>query len=209
MKRIAISQSNYIPWRGYFQMIESVDQFILLDDVQYTRRDWRNRNKIMTSRGEQWLTIPLKQEDYLAKICEMQVSDPIWTIRHFDSLRQAYRSSKHWQKYADRLEWTYIDAPTNLSEINQNFLNLGCDWLGIKTPITTSMTYKATGVKSERLIALCRSIGATHYLSGPTAKAYLDEQAFNDAGIAVEWMEYSDWPKLTFLHGLFHGTDEG
>lgn len=207
MKRIAIIQSNYIPWIGYLKMIEAVDHFILLDDVQYTRRDWRNRNKIMTPKGEQWLTIPLNQDNYFAKIYEMEVSDPLWTISHFDILRKNYRTSPNWKRYEDELEWAYIDAPTNLSQINRRFLNLGCAWLDIKTPITDSMTYAVTGVKSERLIALCRSVGATHYLSGPSAKSYLDEAAFLEAGIQVEWMQYKAWPKLTFLHGLFHGLE--
>ena len=206
--RVGIIQSNYIPWRGYFEFIERCDQFILLDDVQYTRRDWRNRNKIRTPRGDQWLTIPLKESgNYLAKINEMEVSDPIWDRRHFDTLRAAYRTSKHWRRYEDELEWAYIDAPKMLTEINQRFLALGLKWLGISTPISQSTQYKSHGAKSEKLIALCKSIGASHYLSGPLAKAYLNEQEFNDNGIAVEWMEYRDWPKLTFLHGLFNGLD--
>lgn len=202
--RVGCIQSNYIPWRGYFEFIEKCDKFILLDDIQYTRRDWRNRNKIMTEHGEKWLTIPLKQDNYFAKINEMEVSDNLWGRHHFDILRQAYRKTPGWNKYAEELEWAYIDAPTNLSEINQSFLNLGCKWLGIQTPLIQSSTLAAHGAKSERLVALCKSIGASRYLSGPTAKAYLDEKMFNEAEIEVEWMQYSDWPKLTFLHGLFN-----
>lgn len=206
--RVGIIQSSYIPWRGYFEFIERCDKFILLDDVQFTRRDWRNRNKIRTRRGDQWLTIPLKQAgNYEAKISEMEVSDPIWDRRHFDSLRAAYSTAKHWKKYEDELEWAYIDAPKDLSGINRRFLELGCKWLQISTPITLSTQYASHGAKSERLIALCKSIGATRYLSGPAAKAYLDEREFNAAGIAVDWMQYSDWPKLSFIHGLFNGLE--
>ena len=206
--RVGIIQSNYIPWRGYFEFIERCDQFIILDDVQYTRRDWRNRNKIRTPRGDVWLTIPLKQTgNYEAKISEMEVSDPIWDRRHFDTLRSAYRTAKHWNKYEDELEWTYIDAPKMLTGINLKFLQLGCKWLGANTPIRLDAEFAAEGAKSDRLISLCKSIGASRYLSGPAARNYLDVAAFNKEGIEVEWMQYSGWPKLSFLHGIFNGLE--
>lgn len=203
--RVGIIQSNYLPWRGYFEFIEKCDLFILLDDVQYTRRDWRNRNKIRTCRGDQWLTIPLKQTgNYEAKINEMVVSDPIWDRRHFDTLRAAYSTSKNWKKYEDELEWAYIDAPKDLSGINRRFLELGMKWLGIQTPLKLDSTLCSTNAsKTGRLIDLCRASCATTYLSGPSARGYLDVNLLNENGIAVEWMQYQDWPKLTFLHGLF------
>jgi len=139
----------------------------------------------------------------------MEVSEPLWDRQHFDTLRAAYRTSKCWNDYAEELEWAYIDAPKMLSAINRKFLTLACGWLGVNTTVTLSTEYSTTGAKSDKLIALCKACGADCYLSGPTAKNYLDEKAFNDNGISVEWMQYSDWPKLTFLHGLFHGTDEG
>lgn len=201
--RVAIVQSNYIPWRGYFELIERVDEFIIMDDVQFTRRDWRNRNRIRTPAGETWLTIPVKQSgNYQAKINEMVVSDPVWMHWHFESLRMAYGKSKYWEEYQNELYLTYMDVPDDLSGINRKLIELGCKWLNIKTPIKT---YPGEGTKSDRLIGLCRQAGATRYLSGPTAKAYLDEEAFNQAGIEVDWMEYQDWPKLTFLHGVFNG----
>jgi len=207
--RVGIIQSNYIPWRGYFEFIAKCDLFILLDEVQYTRRDWRNRNKIRTPRGDVWLTIPLKESgNYLAKINEMEVADPIWDRRHFDTLKAAYRTSKYWRKYEEELEWTYIDSPVSLSAINRRFLDLGCKWLGVNTTLKPDKEFSASGAKSERLIALCKSAGATSYLSGMAAKNYLDEKLFNDIGIAVEWMQYSDWPKLSFLHGVFNGLGE-
>ena len=207
--RVGIIQSNYIPWRGYFEFIAKCDLFILLDEVQYTRRDWRNRNKIRTPRGDVWLTIPLKESgNYLAKINEMEVADPIWDRRHFDTLKAAYRTSKCWRKYEDELEWTYIDSPVSLSAINRRFLDLGCKWLGVNTPLRPDTDFSASGAKSDRLVALCKSAGATSYLSGPAARNYLDEKLFNDNGIAVEWMQYSDWPKLSFLHGVFNGLGE-
>src|SRR5918911_5290232 len=91
-KRVAIVQSNYVPWRGYFDLIASVDEFVLLDDVQYTRRDWRNRNRIKTPQGTRWLSIPLNVKgNYTASVCEMEVADAAWAEAHWDVVRQAYR----------------------------------------------------------------------------------------------------------------------
>lgn len=208
--RVGIIQSNYVPWLGYFEFISKCDLFILLDSVQYTRRDWRNRNKIRTPRGDVWLTIPLKQSgNFEAKINEMEVSDPLWCKQHFDILRQAYRGAVNWKRYEDELEWAYIDSPSMLTGINSRFLALACEWLKVHTPIRADSDFQADGVKSERLIALCKSAGATRYLSGPSAKNYLDEKLFNDNGIAVDWMQYSEWPKLSFLHGVLNGFDTG
>jgi WbqC-like protein len=203
MKRIAIVQSSYIPWRGYFELMEKVDEFILLDDVQFTRRDWRNRNKIRTKRGDQWLTIPLKQSgNYQARIDEMRVSDPLWMHQHFQALRAAYGGSRNWKRYEDALYFAYLDAPDDLSGINRRFIDLACEWLGIGTKITRSSDYDHQGSKSDNLVSLCKSSSATRYLTGQKARGYLDEPLFNQNGIAVDWMEYSDWPRLTFLHGL-------
>lgn len=199
--RVAIVQSCYIPWLGYFQLISKCDLFILLDDVQFTRRDWRNRNKIRTRQGDRWLTIPLKQSgNYDARIDEMVVSDPLWMQTHYDILAANYRTAPGWKRYYDELEWCYIDAPEHLSGINRRFLELGMRWLGIGTSLAWSTDYDSGGTKSAKLVDLCRACGATCYLSGPTAKAYLDERLFNANGIGVEWMTYHDWPKLSFLH---------
>lgn len=189
---------------GYFEFIARCDRFILLDDVQYTRRDWRNRNKIRTRYGDRWLTIPVKQSgNYEAKINEMVVADPLWMRWHFDTLAQAYGQCSGWKRYSEELEWCYIDSPEKLSGINRAFLDLGCKWLGVTTPISWSTDYASHGFKSEKLVSLCKSCGADTYLTGPAAKGYLDESYFNANGITVEWMAYHDWPRLSFLHSLF------
>lgn len=201
--RVGIIQSNYIPWMGYFEFISKCDLFILLDDVQFTRRDWRNRNKIRTKEGDRWLTIPLKQSgNYEARINEMMISDPMWVKHHFDILSGNYQTAVGWKRYAEELEWCYIDSPDDLSNINRNFLELGMKWLGIQTPIKWSTEYPSEGTKSEKILTLCQACGATSYLSGPTAKSYLEEGLLAQAGIGTEWMTYHDWPKLSFLHVL-------
>src|SRR5208283_1807000 len=95
-KSLAAIQSNYIPWKGYFDIINRVDEFMLYDDAQYTRRDWRNRNKIKTPRGLRWLTIPVRVKGkFHQKICETEISDPGWAAGHWQTLRQNYARAKH------------------------------------------------------------------------------------------------------------------
>lgn len=204
-KTVAIVQSNYIPWRGYFDLIGLVDEFVLYDDVQYTRRDWRNRNRIKTSQGPQWLTIPVEVKGkYLQQICETQVESPDWTKRHWKALMHNYSAAPHFERHRERFEELYLGCDErSLSLINRRFLDAVCSVLGIKTTLTWSMDYGGDGTKTERLVDLCRRTGATAYLSGPSAKEYLDERLFEDAGIAVTYMDYSGYREYPQLHPPF------
>src|SRR5260221_12211734 len=144
MKKIAIVQSNYIPWKGYFDLINSVDEFILYDDMQFTRRDWRNRNKIKTKDGVQWVTIPVAVKGkYLQKINETQISEPDWGRRHLETLRANYLKSPYFHEYENLLRDLYLSNPSlYLSEVNYRFLKAICDLLGINTMISWSSDYE-------------------------------------------------------------------
>jgi WbqC-like protein family len=204
-KRVAIVQSNYVPWRGYFDLIASVDEFILLDDVQYTRRDWRNRNRIKTPQGPRWLTIPVRVSGrYTQLTCETEVEDSSWAERHWEILRLNYRDALGFDDAGDFLQELYRTAPGPfLSDINRHFLDAICRRLEIQTTLTDSRSHAAEGTKSKRLIELCRKSGATEYVSGPAAKDYLDEDAFSAAGIAVKWFRYGPYPQYEQLHAPF------
>jgi hypothetical protein len=203
-KRVAIVQSSYIPWKGYFDLIRSVDAFILLDDVQFTRRDWRSRNQIKTRHGVAWLTIPvLTRGRYSQLVQETMTSDPDWARRHWKTLRASYRKTPYFDRYADRLSALYERSSTRLSEINYTFIMAICETLGIATPITWSSDYHAGHMRNERLIDLCRAVGATEYLSGPSARNYLDVAAFGAAGITVQFADYSRYPEYPQPHGPF------
>jgi hypothetical protein len=208
-KSVAIIQSNYIPWKGYFDIINMVDQFILYDDMQFTRRDWRNRNQIKTAQGLKWLTIPVDVKGkYTQQICETRIADPSWPENHWQTIRHNYAKAAHFDRYEALVADLYEKAkfPT-LSEVNFHFLTGICSLLGIKTKIDFSMDYKGTGRKTERLISLCQQVGATKYISGPAAKEYMDEALFADAGIELQYVDYSGYPEYTQLHGAFtHGV---
>ena len=205
-KVVAVVQSSYIPWKGYFDLIGRADEFILYDDRQYTRRDWRNRNLIKTSGGTQWLTIPVQVRGrYLQRIDETLVRDPAWTVRHWETLRHVYAASPHFDRYASQLQELYrgLASEPRLSVINRRLLELICGLLGIETPISWSTEYAATGDRTGRLVSLCRAAGATVYLSGPSARAYLDESMFAASGIDVEYMDYDGYPEYPQLHPPF------
>jgi hypothetical protein len=209
-KRVAIIQSNYIPWKGYFDMINMVDEFVLFDDTQYTRRDWRNRNKIKTAQGASWLTIPVEVKGkYFQAIKDTRVSENDWAEKHWRTIAHSYARAPHFKEYKDRVEAIYrsvADEP-HLSLINHRFLKSLCELLGIGTRLSWSMEFQAAEGQTERLLSICKQAGATTYLSGPAAKSYLDESKFLAEGVAVEWMSYDGYPSYPQLHGEFdHGV---
>ena len=208
MKKIAILQSNYIPWKGYFDIIKQVDEFIFYDDVQYTKNDWRNRNKIKKSSGPLWLTIPVRQETLSQKINETKVSQDNWAEKHWKSISLNYSKAPFYNLYKERLELFFMEMKSPyLSEINRSAIELLNSFLGIKTALTSSADYKLIEGKNERLIDLILQAGGTHYLSGPSAKDYIREDLFKEAGIEISWMDYSgyiEYPQLfpPFVHAV-------
>lgn len=210
MKRVAIIQSNYIPWKGYFDVIHMVDEFILYDDMQYTKRDWRNRNMIKTPQGPQWLTIPVDVKGkYFQKINETKISDSTWSKQHWAAMVHNYAKAKYFDLYRERFEQIYKQAADEeyLSRINFRFISSICELLGIRTAISWSMDYSLVEGKTERLIGLCKSAQASHYISGPSAKGYIDETLFQAAGIQLSYVDYAGYPEYPQLFPPFeHGV---
>jgi hypothetical protein len=204
-KSVAIVQSSYIPWKGYFDLINSVDEFILFDDRQFTKRDWRSRNRIKTAQGVAWLSIPVTSKGkYTQRIDETEIADPQWTRRHWATIEHAYRHAPHFEAHADLLRSLYLDCDEALlSRVNRRFLEAVCDVLEIRTRLTWSSAYTVEGAKTERLVELCKAAGATRYLSGPTARAYLDEGLFAEAQIELRYMDYSNYPPYDQLYPPF------
>lgn len=209
MKKIAILQSNYIPWKGYFDLIDMVDEFVFYDDMQYTRRDWRNRNKIKTPGGPKWLTIPVEVKGkYFQKISETKVSDRAWAKNHWMQIRQVYAKAPCFKEYGERFEALYLSCESEyLSEINYRFISEINALLGIETTLRRSSEFDLVGGRTEKLLGICKECGADVYLSGPAAKGYFDEALAAAEGIAVEWMDYSGYPEYRQLFPPFeHGV---
>lgn len=205
-KRIAVVQSSYVPWKGYFDLIAAVDEFVLYDDAQYTKRDWRNRNRIKTPHGSLWLTIPVSVKGrFDQRIRDTAVSEPGWQERHWRSVRASYARAACFRQYEPALERMFAGATfERLSEINRWCLSELCGMLGIDTRLTWSMDYRIDGSDATgRLIQICQQAGATRYLSGPSARAYIDASQFERAGITVEYMDYSGYTEYVQLHPPF------
>ena len=203
-KKVAILQSNYIPWKGYFDMINMVDEFIFLDNVQYTKNDWRNRNVIKTPNGKRWLTIPCgKDENRL--ICDVVLKDKSWQKRHWNMIEQNYHKSKYWKQYKTFFEDFYLKKEwNNLSDLNQFLImNISQNILGINTIFRDSREFDLQYSKAERVLELLKKTKANYYLSGPAAKAYLNEDVFKMENIQLEWMDYSGYPEYFQLYPPF------
>jgi len=204
-KKVAIVQSSYIPWKGYFDLINTVDEFILFDDVQYTRRDWRNRNLIKTPNGLRWLSIPVATKGrYLDPIKDIEVSDPAWPEAHWRALTAAYSAAPFFAHYRPLFETLYLETrETRLSAVNHRFLKAVCGALGIETPLTWSMDYELSGGRTERLVGLCLQAGAKTYVSGPTARAYIEAEPFRAANVDLVFFEYAGYPEYEQLYPPF------
>jgi hypothetical protein len=204
-KRVAIVQSNYIPWKGYFDLIARVDEFVLFDDMQYTRRDWRNRNRLKTPNGPIWLTIPVEVKGrYFQKIKDTVVSDKQWKDRHWKTIVHNYTEARCFREFRDFFEGLYMGCESRfLTDINRCFLEATCDVLGIETKISTSMDYGVVDGKTERLVDLCLRSRATVYISGPSAREYIQADLFEQAGIELVFMDYSGYPEYEQVHPPF------
>lgn len=208
-RRVAIIQSNYVPWKGYFDVLARVDEFVLLDDAQFTKRDWRNRNKIKTPHGLHWLSVPVKTKGrFTQAIDETEIAEP-WADAHWSTIAHNYARAARYAETAPALRALYeaVAQETMLSAVNRRLLEGVASLLGIATPIRSSREYGSAGRKTDRLLGICLAAGATEYLSGPAARDYLDVAQFEAAGIAVRWMEYGPYPEYPQPHGAFeHGV---
>jgi hypothetical protein len=206
VKRVAILQSNYIPWRGYFDIVSQVDEFVLYDTVQFTKNDWRNRNRIRTAHGVKWLTIPVQTASQFGQtIAETKIAEPGWAAKHWRSLSQSYARAPFFDQYRERLADVYAacaDLPY-LSAVNRVLIQCVVSALELPTRILSAADYPLDGDRNERLVQLCRVLGAQVYVSGPSARDYLDLPAFTRAGIGVEFMDYSGYAPYPQVHGGF------
>ena len=204
-KTVAIVQSNYIPWKGYFDLINSVDEFVLYDDAQYTRRDWRNRNTIKSPHGLIWLTIPVQVKGkFFQQIKDTVVADDQWAREHWQTIVHNYSRAPYFSEYRELFEDLYLGLnERSLSQINFRLISAICQILEITTTIKWSMDYELLGDKTERLLGICQQAGATRYLSGPSAKAYLEEDLFKRQGIELCYMDYGGYADYHQLYPPF------
>lgn len=201
---VVVLQPAYIPWRGYFDQIRRADLFVFYDDVQYDKRSWRNRNQIKTSRGKIWLTIPVHSRGAQSQNIPINqikiVWDNPWNSDHLKSLKQSYSKAPYFEQYFPLLESFYSR--------NDEFLADFTIWLTIAITRRMGVNHTRfmrsseipgiTGRKTDRLIQILQYVGARHYISGPSARSYIENEKFSEAGITLEFMEYNypEYPQL-------------
>jgi WbqC-like protein len=195
-------QSNYIPWRGYFDFIDDCDLFVYYDDVQYTHRDWRNRNRIKTDRGLLWLSVPVLHDHHtLIQDARIDYSTR-WVDKHIRSLTLAYQKAPHFRAWGEEFFELLRETPATISALNVRV----CAWvmgkLGIRTATRMSHELGVEGGREERPLRMLQKLGASAYLSGPSARPYTDAGGFRTAGIRLEYKTY-DYPEYPQLHGAF------
>ncbi|MDB0016198.1 WbqC family protein [Alphaproteobacteria bacterium] len=205
MKKIAITQSNFIPWRGYFKLIDKVDEFVIFDSAQYTRRDWRNRNKIKTNAGSHWLTVPIQNKgNYLTPINEMRVDGTSWKRKHLQTIQTYYKLSPFFDEVYSLLEASYDEAGNDtLSVFNIDLINRISNYFGIDTKISLDNKLPLLDDKNMRLIEWCKILDADVYFSGKKAQDYIDLDKFENNNLKVKWFDYGDTATYKQLWGEF------
>lgn len=201
---VTISQPRYQPWLGYFHRIAVSDLFIYLDTVQYTPRDWENRNKVKNDQGWMWLTVPVKAR-YRALIPEVTVDNQQpWQWKHWGSIKTYYGNAPHFRSYGEKLCEIYEQKIWHsLTDLNLSLTDNLCECLGVNQgKFIKASDIGVQGKGSDLILNLCKTVGATTYLSGSQGKNYLDETAFADAGIELDYQDYKH-PVYPQLYGEF------
>lgn len=202
--RVGVIQSCYVPWRGYFDFVASVDLFVLYDDVTFSRGSWRNRNTLKMGASQRWLTVPVNAH-LDTPIDQVTIADTRWVKSHRGLIRESLGPADYFEDARQLWEAAVGDGDGLLSSLNERLLRAVCGYLGIATRIVRSRPYGAVGAKTERLVDLLRKVGADTYLSGSTARAYFDAKLFREAAIRLEWKSY-DYEPYPQQAGPFIGT---
>lgn len=206
MKKIAIMQPTYLPWLGYFGLMDSVDLFVYLDCVQFSKRSWQQRNQIKTSNGAQWLTVPvLSRSQRHQKICDTRIDlEANFIKKHSRSIESNYSRSSFFDDYFPKIKSAYTPQGDSLLDLNIALIDIVRECLGLTTPcVMASSLGNIEGKNADLLVSICRSVDADQYLSPPGSAAYLEQStAFTDAEIELKYFDFSH-PLYPQLHGDF------
>lgn len=206
-RKLGVIQSCYVPWRGYFDFIRSVDVFVIYDDVEFSSGGWRNRNRLKTESGLKWLTVPVVGGAGSLCIDEVRIGNARkpWRQSHEGLIKAALEGAAFFDDAIRLWREGVVHQGDRLSELNERMIRVICEYLGISTPIVRSRAYAPTGKGSARLLDLLGKLHADAYLSGPSADDYLDKDAFRRSGIRLEYKSY-DYPSYPQRWGQFEGA---
>lgn len=195
---LSVHQPQYIPWLGYFDKIAKSGHFVFLDCVQYKEREFQNRNKVRTDKGAIWLTVPVESKGMgRQRIDQVRVDNSVdWRRKHWDTLKACYGRAAHFREYSAFFEDTYSRQWHTLMALNVHIIEYLLKSLSINTPISFESALKTSTSSTDRIIEICRKLGADTYLSGSGGKDYLEEEKFQAAGIRLEYQH--------FVHPVYH-----
>lgn len=200
--RLVILQPFYLPYAGAFELVRLADTFVFYDDVQYVAQNWQCRNRVKTAQGPVWLTVPVRASHGETIEQAQVVNDGRWQRKHWKTLQQSYAKAAHFDAFAERMQPFYERDWGTLAELNIETFTALCEMTGVEATFHRSSGWRLPGSGSERVLRHCIELGATHYLSGPAARDYLDEGSFEANGIELEYLAY-EHPIYTQRYGGF------
>ena len=201
--KVIVNQPTYIPWMGYFAMIDLADVFVFYDDVQFSVQSWQQSNRIKTAQGIQKLTVPIERH-FGQKINEVKINSfYTWGAKHWKSIGQSYSKAPYFEQYESYIRDTYEVGWYYLCDLNIYLIRLLTELLDVRIPkFVKSSERKLSGAKTDRLIPLLQELGATEYISGLAAKDYIGEDKFKEADIKLTWFNYQH-PAYPQIRGEF------
>jgi len=216
--RVVVLQPTYLPWMGYFGMIDVADTFVFYDDVQFSVQSWQQRNKIKTSQGWMWLTVPIMRH-FGSRIKDTRINNSTsWSKKHWESISQNYSKAPFLEKYAAVFKEVYENEQEYLVHLNITLIKRITEILGLKTKFIVASDLNVDGVKTERLLNMLKKVGASDYISGPGAKVYVEVNSLKENNIKLYWYEYQHpvypqkggdfMPYLSVIDLLFNVGDE-
>jgi hypothetical protein len=202
--KAVILQPAYLPWMGYFGMIDIADVFVFYDDVQFEKQSWQQRNRVKTPRGEAWLTVPI-YHDFGQKINEVKINNSLdWRKKHWQSIYQSYAKAPHFLEYQDEIQGIYQKEWEYLGELNIFIIIKLAQLLHVRIPkfLKSSEIKGIEGQKTDRLLPILANLGADEYITGPGTRDYLETEKFRERGIKLYWYEYKH-PTYPQIRGEF------
>ena len=200
--RVVVLQPTYLPWMGYFDMMDEADIFVFYDDVQFSVQSWQQRNKIKTAQGWTWLTVPVVRQ-FGSLINDTRINNNSnWNKKHWESIKQSYSKAPFFEEYGSIFKEIYENEWEYLPDLNMTLIKTLKEMLGLKAKLIVSSDLSIEGVKTERLLTTLKKLGASEYISGPGAKNYLEVNGFRENNIKLYWYEYQH-PVYPQIRGEF------
>jgi hypothetical protein len=201
--KVACIQPSYLPWKGYFHLIQQVDHFVFYDDAQYSKGSWRNRNQIIVNGSPKWLKVPVCKASWHFPINQVTIEAP-YAQEHWRLIVEGYRKARHFPAYSEAVHEIVCRAERSLSNLTVFQTVELAKLLGVSTPWTLMSELHIESKRTEKLVAMCQRLGATEYISGPSARDYIEPEKFDAAGIKLSYHEYRypEYPQLSreFTH---------